>query len=262
MLVAAAAKHEDAEAVHDLRVSIRRFMQCLREFQPFFGRKRARNMRRRLRRVMNRCGRVRNHQIAMGLIEQAGGHEPHTPAHLQSRLAEEQDRLIEILIRWRQRRVRERWERHLAPKDKPGGDWNLQQSAGENAARILPGRAEALFAAGDQAAAADAGYKKMHRFRLLAKHFRYTLEIFLPVYGDGIKSVMADLRGLQDRLGVINDCVTALKLLDGHPRAAVGVEGLLHQREDEFRRFWVRRFGKAARARWVKKLGDTPGEKL
>ena len=33
-----AAKHPNEDAIHDLRVSIRRFSQCLREFRQFFTR--------------------------------------------------------------------------------------------------------------------------------------------------------------------------------------------------------------------------------
>jgi CHAD domain-containing protein len=66
------ARSGSADQIHDLRVSIRRFTQCLRVFGGFFPRKENRKIRRRLRRVMDLAAAVRNRDIAIELIRKAG----------------------------------------------------------------------------------------------------------------------------------------------------------------------------------------------
>ena len=66
------SRNADADAVHDLRVSIRRFGQCLRIFPEFFPAGKRKRVRRRLRKVMDRAAEVRNRDIARELLAQAG----------------------------------------------------------------------------------------------------------------------------------------------------------------------------------------------
>ena len=61
----------DAEAVHDLRVAIRRFSQALRIFKPLVDAKAAKQMRRVLRRVMDAAAAVRDLDVGrQRLIEE------------------------------------------------------------------------------------------------------------------------------------------------------------------------------------------------
>src|SRR6202047_2788389 len=63
-----AAKHPNEEAIHDLRVSIRRLSQCLREFHKFFPRKKTKGILNKLGRVMDLAAEMRNRDIAIELI--------------------------------------------------------------------------------------------------------------------------------------------------------------------------------------------------
>lgn len=67
--LSAAAETPDEEAVHKLRVSIRRLQQGLRTFQQYVSRKQARQVRARLKSIMDPAGEVRNFDIARGLIK-------------------------------------------------------------------------------------------------------------------------------------------------------------------------------------------------
>ncbi len=60
------------EAVHDLRVAIRRFEGCLRFFRDYFPGKDAKKIRKRLRDIMQLAGEVRDCDIAFDLGRQAG----------------------------------------------------------------------------------------------------------------------------------------------------------------------------------------------
>jgi len=67
-----AAKVRDADSIHDLRVAIRRFEQCLRIFHQFLAGGHRKKIRRRLRKIMQLSGEIRNRDIALDLLKQAG----------------------------------------------------------------------------------------------------------------------------------------------------------------------------------------------
>jgi CHAD domain-containing protein len=67
-----AARSHDAEAIHDLRVSIRRFNQGARAFGQFFPPRAVKRIRRRLREVMDLAALVRDRDVALELCAEAG----------------------------------------------------------------------------------------------------------------------------------------------------------------------------------------------
>ncbi|HEY1863779.1 MAG TPA: CHAD domain-containing protein, partial [Roseiarcus sp.] len=94
--------------------------------------------------------------------------------------------------------------------------------------------------AGNAAVRAEASFTQMHKFRLMVKRYRYTLEILA-----GPPRQIETLRGLQERLGAINDCVTTGELLaeSGMKRAdqrriKIALNRLLAHRAAEFRLYW------------------------
>jgi len=66
---------------------------------------------------------------------------------------------------------------------------------------------------------------------------RYTLELFEPLYQERTGSIIDTLKGLQERLGAINDCATTLEMLEGNRGAIAAVRTLASQREAEFRQY-------------------------
>ncbi|MFN7933290.1 MAG: CHAD domain-containing protein [Bryobacteraceae bacterium] len=61
-----------ADAIHDLRVSIRRLTQALRAFESLVGKQRVKQARRRLRRWMDAAAEIRNRDIALELLAASG----------------------------------------------------------------------------------------------------------------------------------------------------------------------------------------------
>jgi CHAD domain-containing protein len=78
----------DADAVHDLRVAIRRLSTCLRTFEVFFPERAARKIRRQLTDVMDLAGAVRDRDIALELLREAGVAEPAAQWHAERITAE------------------------------------------------------------------------------------------------------------------------------------------------------------------------------
>jgi CHAD domain-containing protein len=100
----------------------------------------------------------------------------------------------------------------------------------------------------------------MHQFRLKTKRVRYTLELFETVYGDKTKPMMGSLKGLQAKLGAINDCATTLEMIRRDRGAADAVRRLAGKREAEFRTYWKKHFGPRARVRWKAVLRAADGK--
>jgi CHAD domain-containing protein len=70
--VSRAARLSDPESIHDLRVAIRRFSRCLRLFSQFYPGKSAKKARHRLEGMMEAAGAVRDLDIALELVAEAG----------------------------------------------------------------------------------------------------------------------------------------------------------------------------------------------
>lgn len=68
-----AAKHpDDPEAIHDLRVSVRRVVQAFKTFRDLLDPTPVKKLRRRLHKLMDLCAAVRNCDVALVLLDQVG----------------------------------------------------------------------------------------------------------------------------------------------------------------------------------------------
>ena len=105
-----AAKHPNEEAIHDLRVAIRRFSQSLRLFRQFFPRHRTKKILKQVEQVMDLAAEMRNRDVAIELI---GGNGVSAESVLAVSLREEREqakrKLTKVLARWRHRDFSRRW---------------------------------------------------------------------------------------------------------------------------------------------------------
>jgi len=104
----------DADAVHDLRVSIRRFTRSLRCFESLLPRPAARKIREELKPVLRQAGEVRNYDVALELLAGCGYPEdgPAITDLKQARL-EQQRLLLEKIRAWEGRKFSARWRARL-----------------------------------------------------------------------------------------------------------------------------------------------------
>jgi len=100
--------------VHDLRVSIRRFSRCLRVFAQFYPGHTAKKVRQRLSRLMNAAGDVRDCDIALQLLAEAGIAPPEPLAvHLEEGRRQAGLRLQFELRRFRSANFSHKWRTQL-----------------------------------------------------------------------------------------------------------------------------------------------------
>ncbi len=238
----------DAESVHQLRVSIRRLSQALRSFDGCLDAHTAEKLRQRLKKTMRLAGEVRNLDIAMECLHRW---KIRDQDKLLERRAAAACELQESLRRWVQRgwigRCIERLSRHL---DHP------EEATREGRARnLLSSMAADFFLHGRAASAVDSTAPEMHAFRIAAKKFRYTMELFVPDYGPVLSARVEKVRKVQSILGEVNDCETMLGLLTGG-RAVSRLRKRQRQMIGEFRQLWEAEWADAAVMRmWVDDLG-------
>jgi CHAD domain-containing protein len=136
--------------------------------------------------------------------------------------------------------------------------WDGGQSAIENARANLPSAAERFFLAGRAVTDSRASLREIHQFRLELKRFRYSLELFRPCYGPGLKQRLDALKEIQDLLGDINDCETTRGMLRRpSSRRMEGLEpfrdyltGRVEEDRARFIRHWRETFDAPGQERW------------
>jgi CHAD domain-containing protein len=105
---------KDPDAVHDLRVSIRRLSRCLRVFAEFYPGGSWKKKRRELARLMQMAGRVRDRDVALALLAEAGAERG---GAIASRLeAERQQAARDLQLetqRWKRSGFSRRWRTAL-----------------------------------------------------------------------------------------------------------------------------------------------------
>jgi CHAD domain-containing protein len=79
----------------------------------------------------------------------------------------------------------------------------------------------------------DPYLEKYHQLRIDVKILRYTIEFFKEVLGSESKSIIKDLKGLQDNLGDMHDTVVALEMLENFEK--YGVWGEAHGKKSSIR---------------------------
>jgi CHAD domain-containing protein len=183
---------------------------------------------------MKHCGAVRNCDIALELLAEC--RLPDSPS-------------VAILKRSRGRAA-QKLHRNLKKQRRHHYRAAPHPSHGFQIGTRLPALAEDFFQTGDAAAAAASNYQTLHRFRLRAKRFRYTLELFERFYGSERAAGAKALKAVQDQLGAINDCVTTIDLLAADHLAIAAIQERLDERTRLFQSYWRSRFPPPKRAWW------------
>jgi CHAD domain-containing protein len=129
------------------------------------------------------------------------------------------------------------------------------QTARENARTLLPKMARRYFEAGRKAIDQKAPPGKLHAFRLETKRFRYTLELFRPLYGPTLERYLNQLRELQSALGKVSDYQAIQRVLASDRTLQAEIEHALRGKLKGLRQTW-RAFDSDGRLkRWRAYLG-------
>jgi CHAD domain-containing protein len=238
------------DPIHDLRVAIRRFQQALVIFKDHFPPRDVKKIKRRLKDLMDLSGPVRDCDIAMKELAKSG---LPAAAPLKAKVAERRKEslapLVTALRRWGARNTSSKW-RPVLSAGSNGADQDAVARPAKMAKKFLSG--------GDKAAQKKASAEELHQYRIEAKKFRYTLEIFQPAFGAAAKEWLNRLKKVQTLLGDIHD-YQMVRLLAEDLAGNAELESWLKKRQRkrmrEFRKLWENEFSvAAARRQWVAAL--------
>jgi CHAD domain-containing protein len=112
------------------------------------------------------------------------------------------------------------------------------QSAVENACVVLPKMARKYFEAGRKAIDGKRPPEELHGFRLETKRFRYTLELFRPLYGPTMDRYLKALRELQSALGKVSDYQAIQRVLPNDSELQAQIEHALKGKVKDLRHSW------------------------
>jgi CHAD domain-containing protein len=222
----------DNEAVHDLRVALRRTRTVLELGRPVLGRFHADEVRRALRDVMQATGTLRDEEVFLELVASLGVEHPDVHAWLDGRRRRER-RLRRSVVRavheGQLERGRILLSALLAFRVDPERDRRLAKFARravERARREVERRRNARVDDPDA----------LHRLRIAYKRLRYTADTFADTLPVDLASLAQPAARFQGRLGDLHDvdvaigCVRRARALSIEAREAL-ISALGRERE-------------------------------
>ncbi len=246
--------------MHDLRVAIRRVAQALAAFKRILPRKAVKRIRKRLKGVLSAAGAVRDCDIAIKVLLKTTVPEA---TDLRRKIRERRKTAERsLLVGLKRLSLRTQISRWLA-------DLNLHTPQAESVAearaiamQALPQMAKRFFDAGEGAASHDSG-EKLHEFRIEAKKFRYTLELFIPVYGKALEERIGDIKSIQSVLGKMNDYRSVLAMAAEFgcgKKLKANLKRSERRKIRQFRKMWAERFSISGAHDWKLILRAGPPE--
>ena len=213
------AHGEDAHALHDFRVALRRFRAMERAYRPWLDDAVPQKLRRRLRDLVRLTGPARDAEVQLDWLQgQREGLHPAQMAGYRWLLARIEDRQRDAAARVRDEVVSA--FPALAGRLSAGlrlacaeSDSSLARATGERLKPLLAELSAELSACAE-------GQGDIHPARLLAKQVRYLLEPVAEALAEG-EVLVREVTQLQDLLGDINDSrVLAQTVADAAGEAA------------------------------------------
>jgi CHAD domain-containing protein len=204
---------DSVEAVHRMRVAGRRLRNALELLGGTIAPKRALLWRKEIGRLTRALGEARDTDVLVLYLEQ----------YLLDCPSFERPGIRRFILRLRQARAANLAKIHKALKslDKSGVGAeilartesltpleefvNIQNPEVQTHAAQAINRRLDDFLANESAVGAVEDIAGLHYMRILAKHLRYTLEIYDPVYAGQLAPTIKVLRQMQDQLGAIHD---------------------------------------------------------
>ena len=209
-------RNDDPENVHRMRVASRRVRADLDIFEPIFPRKRFSDWKRDIRELTRALGSARDADVQISYLEQLlkAGHSEEVGKGLEALLDHKREYRISLQPALassigevtRDRTIELLTEQLLTMEETIPEGTNLRtkedlsQSRENIQKRVEEVRGYAKYVERPSAIA------EQHAMRISAKRLRYTMEIFQPLYDDGLKEEISEVKGFQDVLGEMHDC--------------------------------------------------------
>lgn len=207
-------KSEDIECVHRMRVASRRIRSGLPVFAQAIGRKKADGWRMHIRGITRALGDARDTDVQIesvaSFMENLSLQERAGVRRLVLRLTQKRNRLqknvLKALEKFEASGVVHDMAVKLAPMDIFKDSLDLKDRDLLTLSAESINKTLLVLISFEDAVQDPNNIAELHAMRIAAKQFRYTMEIFAPLYKNELKQPIKAARGCQDLLGEIHDC--------------------------------------------------------
>lgn len=199
----------DDEAVHDLRVAIRRLRTLLEAARPLFGKWRSDTVRKAFTDVMRATGELRDEEVLEALFAQASD-APEFVAWARARTRRAKAlrrRVVAILEGGAIERATTLLDALVAFPVRPGRDRPLEAFALRTVQHARRGVEHRKRLSSDDPEA-------LHELRIAHKKLRYRVELFLDVLPEKWRKILDFSTLLQKRLGDVHDVDVAIAIVN------------------------------------------------
>lgn len=200
---------DDDEAVHDLRVAIRRLRTLLEAARPMFGKWRSDTVRRAFTDVMHATGELRDEEVLEALFAQASD-APEFVAWARARTRRAKAlrrRVVATIEGGALERATTLLEALVAFPVRPGRDRPLAKFALRTVEHALQDAAHRKRLDADDPVA-------LHELRIAHKKLRYRIELFLGALPEKWRKILDFSTLLQKRLGDVHDVDVAIAIVN------------------------------------------------
>jgi CHAD domain-containing protein len=272
----------DPEAVHDMRVAVRRLRVAFTLFERWYEARELRGFRRALRRLGRRLGEVRDGEVLLENARAAAGQLPNADlagliARWDADHAAARVRLLEYFdgpefasFRRRFEAFVEGYQSSEEPAVSPAEDGD--SIVAYLVCDVMPAEIWKQYGAvhAYDPIAAEAPAPTLHRLRIAGKQLRYAIESFDELTGKAGDHAVRALREMQDILGALHDAHVAIDLIQAFQTMQAGPSDVVepyiaHQREAigtaraQFDLLWPKIAGQTERALVAKCAGRIAG---
>jgi CHAD domain-containing protein len=205
---------QDIEYVHRMRVASRRLRTAFDLFNACLPRKKAPLWQKQIQGVTHALGAARDTDVQIDLIKKLSKAIPearYKPGmnrlllRLQQRRARLQDEVLEALTALEAGQTLVEMEQRLHPiVERTGQVYLYSPSLFEHSFNANNARLDEFLAYESYIDKPEC-VVELHAMRICAKHLRYTLEAFAPLYRDEMADTLQVMRKVQDELGEIHD---------------------------------------------------------
>ena len=220
-------KGEDIEALHDMRVAVRRMRAAAKVFEAYLDSKKLEPHIYGLRRTLGAVGDVRDLDVFQEKVEEYIKKLPSEHEHdldpLFAVLAEEKEKARKNMLSYFNSEKYASFKKEFSDFLSVPEAWALPTTSRKHDALphrvrdVLPSTLYARFsdisAYSEWVGGPHVSVERLHRLRISAKGLRYTLEFFEDMIGEDAKIMIEELKSFQDHLGNLHDAVVAIDLL-------------------------------------------------
>ncbi|MBI3946926.1 MAG: CHAD domain-containing protein [Armatimonadetes bacterium] len=208
---------EDIECVHRMRVASRRLRAALALAEGHLSRRKVAAWQKETRRLTRALGAARDADVQIAFLQETLDALPEARLRpgverLRLRLAQRREALQPPVMAALDRLAESQLAadmgqtlRQVVVRSRLDGRESITADVLREAYHAVARRLEEMLAYEPYVSKPECA-EELHAMRIAAKRLRYTMELFAPLYEDGLKPPLQGVRALQELLGDIHDC--------------------------------------------------------